>query len=169
MSVTGIIPAIKREEVRVYNHVKQTLVFGVSPSTVASSVFTEGAILHYKQLLRVQTIPTGRGWRWNQSRKKSELCIGEASERLRVIFTKLIPRKDNDLIERAPRYKLWHICLFRGSSLSSTVLYCERGEQPPPPPSALYSSNSHLEKDWNVSEESSPETANKMELAFLCN
>ena len=170
MSLVGVIPNLKREEVQVFHHVRQTLITGESPITLASPspVFTEGEIRHYKHMVRVQQIPSGRGWKWNQSRKKKELRIGEDEEQ-RVVLTKLIPRKMEGYNERPPQYKLWHVCLFRGSSLCSTVLFCERGEKAPPlPHSPLYTSNSFLEKVWIISNES-PEVEDKMKVSFLCN
>ena len=169
MSLKSPIHTLIKEELNVLQQVRSARASGLKPSTkLTEDIFVKGAIHFFMHPIAISDIPSGEGWRWNQTRKKKELqgdALGEVGT-----MTKLIPRKSKKTPLDAPPFKLWHLS-FEGAGLHSTVLYCERGkpEELTTHSSPLYGSNSALEGEWSQWDFHHDDGPNdKMAISFLC-
>ena len=173
MSTASPVHSLNNEELNVLRHVRSAMSLGMRPSegTMTCSVFEKGSMNLYPRQIGVQSIPTGEGWRWNQTKKRKEHVEETGTQ---TVIIKLIPRKLKNSKENAPRHKLWHVSFTSTSSSSiSTVLFCERGAEPRPSTSlsssSLYCSNTALEGDWLLDQNPKGTPESKMAFSFLCN
>ena len=148
-------------------HVRSWMTRKPHPSVgLFPSVYYKGAISLHHTLIKIQEIPTGYGWKWNQTRKKKENVSGSSET---MVITKLIPRGGVLNQEPVPRYKLWHVT-FSNEATISTVLFCEKGvdRNPTCHVSPLCGSNIALDGQWQSKLEELGAVPNKMSFEFLC-
>lgn len=167
MSVRNPVHSLVKEELRVIQHVQSWMTSKPPVSvSLSPSVFCKGAISLHQTLIKVQEIPTGHGWKWNQTRRKKEHVLGTSES---MVISKLIPRRSKLSQEPKPHYKLWHVTFSYENTLS-TVLFCEKGADKSPARhfSPLYGSNIALDDPWESGYEELGAAPNKMSFGFLC-
>ena len=167
MSLDSPIHSLVREELNVLQHVRSWMANRPSPSpSMSHSVYCKGSISLHAGIIKIQDIPKGAGWKWNQTRRKSEHHTRTSNP---AVITKLIPRRSKLAEEDAPRYKLWHLT-FNNGQVPLTVLYCEKGVEPllTTPHSSLYGSNIALEGHWGTPQTTPQTNVNKMSINYLC-
>ena len=134
-------------------------------SNMSKDVWIHNKITSFYAPLTTKSIPSGKDWRWNQTRAKKVASL--ESFGASVTFAKLITRKTRSGVESIPNYKLWHFTLtFAGQLDSIVILWCEKGK--------IENSNNdgtmqitHNTISPNLSE--SEDNQHKLLLSFICN
>merc|ERR1712137_249216 len=85
-------------------------------------VLQEGNFLLTSKKFRTRDIPSGEYWKWNQSKGRYTVKLGDCE----VVFYKLIPRTINK-IHKTPKMKIWCFKVSYPTGKSVRALWCERG------------------------------------------
>merc|ERR1712137_1279566 len=94
---------------------------------ISSDILNQGNIQKITHNFHAREIPSGDGWRWNQTKARKDIYL-EAS--VHVQFFKLSPRRRGKSCGTPPPMKLWKFNVVTPVE-EYFLLWCERGNLPP--------------------------------------
>ena len=99
------------------------------PSCLSDSIWkTSGSSILLSDVIAVKDLPTGFGWKWNQSKTRKSVYIAQQDTRIDIM--KLAARKKpKSTLKEIPSLKMWRLIVTRKYQKPIMWLHCEKGEK----------------------------------------
>ena len=100
-------------------------------SEISTDIWKQGSILMFCEPFSARNLPSGKNWRWNQTKARKQAFLKKRGNAV-VNFFKLSTRKRNVKDSGSiPGFKMWQFELFLHKEDEPVyIIWCEKGLQP---------------------------------------